>query len=110
MLPILLNAGSGPFADITKTRAHRVDTTNICIRHSTDTNNTVRFNYTMCFCELIKPLELFYLRKKVFSTRALIFDGEVGAIISKFMSGRQAPKPIKMRISPRTSSHTVHML
>jgi hypothetical protein len=78
------------------------------MRHSTDTNNAVRFNYTMCFCELVEPLELFYLRTKVFSTRALIFDGEVGAIISKFMSGRQAPEPIKM-IS-HIKSHGSHVL
>jgi hypothetical protein len=50
---------------------------NICIRHSTETNNTACLNYTMCFCELIKPLVLFHLRKKEFLMHALIFDGEV---------------------------------
>jgi hypothetical protein len=49
----------------------------ICIKHSPDTNNTVHFNYTMCFCELIKPLDLFHLRKQVILTHILIFDGKV---------------------------------
>jgi hypothetical protein len=74
-----------------------------------DTNNTVHFNYTMCFCELIKPLELFYLRKKVFLMCTLIFDEEVGAIISKFMLGQQAPEPIKMRIL-HTKSHGSYVI